>query len=540
MKKFVSVFLALILCIALMPYAAFAAQFSDLSAEHWAYQNVQTLVAEGTISGFEDGSFRPNNTVTRAQFVKMIGKGPDRYSKNFSDVAPNHWAYEYVMQSGLVAEGTTNFLPDQAIKRSEVIELLWKRAGSKTGFKAPNIITAQASNKEAVAWAYSCGIVNGDDGVHLRLSDTMSRAEGAALIIRSREKASLGASQSFINVVNDDILKYAYAAFDLFDTETYEPNKNVTFGELARATVRIAGGEYTPSYYSLNSTTPFEHKYARDLDVLGRNVIGTDKVTKEVIDSTATIGDAMAAFTFAAIYRSPKPIAISSKTDAFGNMAEAKNRMLTYAINKGVILDKDTSLASLNRPATVKDVIAIAVLVDSFLGMQLDYSTDTNIIGNVKSSHSLDLNRRSHDKFKFTLKNMPNEVYTTEFTKYGESATTPKSSYRFVQAYANVFASSLTQYTSMLKELKGLDCTFLFYPSLTADNGNGYTMRVKITPNNLPSGSNIASYFNCSDKVGAYMLMSGKSFYADIASGEPLNSISMDVEKMFIDKIVCN
>ena len=128
---------------------------------------------------------------------------------------------------------------------------------------------------------------------------------------------------------------------DLFDSETYEPGKNVTFGELARATVRIAGGEYNPSYYSFNSTTPFEHKYARDLDVLGRNVIGTDKVTAAVIDEAATVGDVMAAFTFAAIYRSPKPIAISSKTDAFGDMAETKNRMLTYAINKGVIIDKD-------------------------------------------------------------------------------------------------------------------------------------------------------------------------------------------------------
>ena len=470
----------------------------------------------------------------------MIGKGPDRYAKNFSDVAPNHWAYEYVMQSGLVAENATSFLPDQAIRRIEVIELLWKRAGSKTGFSAPGIVTTQANNKEAIAWAYSCGIVNGDDGVHLRLNDTMSRAEGAALIIRSREKSAAGASQSFINVVNDDILKYAYAALDLFDSETYEPSKNVTFGELARATVRIASGEYNPSYYSFNSTTPFEHKYARDLDVLGRNVIGTDKVTTEVIDKTATVGDVMAAFTFAAVYHSPKPIAISSKTDAFSDMAETKNRMLTYAIKNGVIIDKDTSLASLNRPATVKDVIAIAILVDSILGMKLDYSTDTNAIGNIRYNHSLDLNRRSYDKFKFALKNMPAEIYTTEFTKHGETASAPKDSYRFIQAYANIFASSLTQYASTLKESKGFDCTIVFYPSLTAANGNGYTMRAKITPNNLPSGSNISTYFNCSDKVGAYTLTAGKTFYADIASGEPLNSISMDVEKIFIDKIICD
>lgn len=539
MKKFVSIFLALAFTLALMPCAVFAdAQFSDLAANHWAYANIQTLVNEGTISGFEDGTFRPGDTVTRAQFVKMIGKGPDRYVTDFADVATTHWAYEYVMYSGLVSSSTTNFLPDQAIKRSEVIELLWKRAGAKTGFSAPGIITSQAGNKDAVAWAYSSGIVNGDDGIQLRLNDTLSRAEGAALIVRSREKSASGATAAFVNTVNESILKQAYSSLDLFDSDTYEPAKTITFGELARATVRIAGGEYNPSYYSLNSTTPFEHKYARDLDVLGRNVIGEDMVTEEIIDKNATVGDLIASFIFAVIYRSPKPIAANTKSDAYSGMTESKNRMLTYAISKGVQIDNDNSLSSLNRAATVKDAMAVAIQVDDILGMQMDYSTDTNIIGNVKYNHSLDLSGRNYDGFKLVLKNIPSVVYTTEFTKYGDNATAPKASYRFVQAYANIFISSLTQYTSMLKEVKGLDCTITFYPSLVAENGNGYTMRVKITPNTLASATNISAYFNCSDKVGAYQLTAGKSFYADIASGAPLSSISMDVEKMFIDKIV--
>ncbi len=539
MKKFISIFLAIVFALAVMPFAAFAAQFSDLSAEHWAYANVQTLVSEGTISGFEDGTFRPNNTVTRAQFVKMIGKGPERYTADFSDVPSNHWAYEYVMYSGLVLAGTTTFLPDQPIKRSEVIELLWKRAGSKTGFSVPGIILSQASNKDAVAWAYSHGIVNGDDGIQLRLGDTMSRAEGAALIVRSREKSAAGATAAFVNTVNESILKQAYSSLDLFDSETYEPGKKLTFGELARATVRIAGGEHNPSYHSLNSSAQFEHKYARDLDVLGRNVIGTDKVTKEVIDQTATVGDLIASFTFAAIYNSSKPVAANTKSDAFKDMAENKNRMLTFANAKGIQIDKDNSLASLNREATVKDAMAVAILVDNVLGLQTDYSTDTNMVGNVKYNHSLDLSGRNYENFKLVLKNIPSEVYTTEFTSYGKDASAPKDSYRFVQAYANIFASSLTQYTAMLKELKGIDCTIVFYPSLVTENGNGYTMRAKITPNKLSSATNISAYFSCSDKVGTYQLKAGKSFYADIASGEPLSAISMNVEKIFIDKIIC-
>ena len=161
------------------------------------------------------------------------------------------------------------------------------------------------------------------------------------------------------------------------------------------------------------------------------------------------------------------------------------------------------------------------------------------MVGNVKYNHSLDLSGRNYENFKLVLKNIPSAVYTTEFTNYGSKASAPKASYRFVQAYANIFASSLTQYTAMLKELKGIDCTIVFYPSLVAENGNGYTMRAKITPNKLASAANISAYFNCSDKVDVYQLKEGKSFYADIASGEPLSGISMNVEKIFIDKIIC-
>ena len=118
MKKITAIFLALIMTLALVPFSAYAdVEFWDLQNNHWAYQNIQTLVAEGTINGFEDGSFRPSDAVTRAQFVKMIGKGKMTYATKFKDVADNHWAYEYIMTSGLVSAGTAMFLPDQPIKR---------------------------------------------------------------------------------------------------------------------------------------------------------------------------------------------------------------------------------------------------------------------------------------------------------------------------------------------------------------------------------------------------------------------------------------
>ena len=45
--------------------------FSDVSGEHWAKEAVEALADKGIISGFGDGSFKPDNNVTREEFVKM-------------------------------------------------------------------------------------------------------------------------------------------------------------------------------------------------------------------------------------------------------------------------------------------------------------------------------------------------------------------------------------------------------------------------------------------------------------------------------------
>lgn len=543
MKKMTALLSASLLSLTLLPFGASAQMdFSDLPAEHWAYANVQTLVGEGTISGYQDGTFRPGGTVTRAEFVKMIGKGPTRYASDFTDVAPNHWAYDYIMYSGLVSDNTAAFLPDQPIKRIEVINLLWKRAGSPSGFSAPSIITDQsARNKDALAWAYTCGIANGDDGISLRVDDTMSRAEGAALIVRARENTSAGTSKSFVDAVSETVLKQAFDSLDLFDDNTYVPDKAVTYGELARATVRIAGSEHDPSYYTLPSSIPFEHKYARDLDVLGRNVIGTDKVTAEIIDRQVTVADVVASLTFGALHRSATPYAVDVPTEEWkGKMSAAQNNLLTFALKKGIQLDTSADYEHMLRLATLKDIAAAAVQIDRIIGMQTDYSTDAGTYGTGKINHSLDLSGRYYENYQLVLKDVPSAVYNTAFTAYGDSAKAPKSAYRFAQAYSTLFSSSLTMYKNYVKSATGLDCTMVYFPSLTANNGNGYTMRVKITVNSLGSANALSDCFKCGAKAAeqSFVLEAGKTFYADIASGGNF-AASMNAEDMFIDQIIC-
>lgn len=85
--------------------------FSDVSNNHWAASYIATATAKGWINGFPDGSFRPDEKITRAQAVtvinNMLGRSPDEHIKekknlkNFYDVFDTHWAY------GEIAEAST-------------------------------------------------------------------------------------------------------------------------------------------------------------------------------------------------------------------------------------------------------------------------------------------------------------------------------------------------------------------------------------------------------------------------------------------------
>ncbi len=542
MKRLTALVCVCLLMLAMLPTAAFAdIAFTDLAPGHWAYANVQKLVSDGTIRGYEDGSFRPNGTVTRAEFVKMIGKGPSRYSADFVDVSPSHWAYEYVMHSGLLSEGNSYFEPNKPITRLEVIRLLWKRAGAPNTYAAPSAVVSQAGGKEekqAVAWAYTCGIMNGDDGVSLHLPNTMSRAEGAALIVRSREKSKAGATVAFIDVVNEDLLKRTFVSLDLFDDNTYNPNKTVSYGELSRAAIRLASGEYEPSYFNFSSNVKFEHTYARDFDAIAKKVWSEEIVTKAKIDAPVTLGDAIAALSFSAWYRSAKPYAADLTTKEYESLPITTNRYLTFANRQGILIDIDSTLKTLERKATLKDIAAILLQFDWVLGLNTDYTTDTSAIGSVNYNHSLDQSGRTYPDFQLVLKDLPNAVYTTPFNHYGEKNNVAKSTHRFAKGFSSIFSVSLGVYRDLLAE-KGLDCTITYYPSLVIDNGNGYTMRVKIKVNSLSGTSSIGTYFSHNVSVDPnYKLVVGKEFYADIASGAPLSSITMNPKQMYLDQII--
>ena len=56
--------------------------FSDVNNKHWAYDKIMFLNSNGIVSGFEDGTFRPDTTVTREQFATILVNALDLKKSN--------------------------------------------------------------------------------------------------------------------------------------------------------------------------------------------------------------------------------------------------------------------------------------------------------------------------------------------------------------------------------------------------------------------------------------------------------------------------
>jgi len=79
--------------------------FYDVNG-HWGRDYISAVAEEGFLNGYEDGSFRPEATITRAEATAMFAKAEGRSTrplsnKTYSDVPESHWAYEIIMNASI-------------------------------------------------------------------------------------------------------------------------------------------------------------------------------------------------------------------------------------------------------------------------------------------------------------------------------------------------------------------------------------------------------------------------------------------------------
>ncbi len=172
--------------------------FSDMNENHWAYEAVKALKEKGVLSGYADGSFAPDKTVSREEFVKMIvtafGIDTDGAASHFYDVFDDDWFYPYVSAAyckgivtgndkGLFSVGADITRQDAAVIAARVMEICGVNADAVreyAGFNDESVISDYAL--EAVIKLFRGGKISGTDAGNFEPLRPCTRAEAAVII----------------------------------------------------------------------------------------------------------------------------------------------------------------------------------------------------------------------------------------------------------------------------------------------------------------------------------------------------------------------
>jgi len=114
--------------------------FKDIKG-HWVEKFVATAMKKGWIKGYPDGTFRPNQTVTRAEGVKialevsgLIRRYKNKFNENFSDVSPDSWQKPYASiakKKRLLSFNGNKFDPNIGLTRGEAAYLIYKTKNTR-------------------------------------------------------------------------------------------------------------------------------------------------------------------------------------------------------------------------------------------------------------------------------------------------------------------------------------------------------------------------------------------------------------------------
>lgn len=194
--KFLSVSVLLILSIISVLFLYFI-NIKNVDA-HWADTEMNVLIENNILNGYDDGNLYPDRKVTRAEYAKMFVEltGLDNFVTDnvggFTDVSANHWAYNYInITKDIIPNDGVNFSPDEELKRIDMVYTLsyfLDDINSTNNFnREPSFTDTEAlSNVQKICLNYAVDneYINGYPDNEFKPNNGLTRAEAATFLYK--------------------------------------------------------------------------------------------------------------------------------------------------------------------------------------------------------------------------------------------------------------------------------------------------------------------------------------------------------------------
>ncbi len=348
---------------------------TDLAPSHWAASTINAYVSRGIMSGYPDGTFRPEASVTRAEFVKMVNSvfgynTPAAIS--FPDVSASYWGYDEIAKgvyAGYInGDESGKFNPDAPLTREEAASIICRIKGLAPNQSASSNYT---DSSRIASWAApyvgaatQFGYMQGNGDGTFNPTKALTRAEAATVLAKAESSktytttpGSSGSSNNNNN--NNNANNNVLGKPGVSNSTNTDKVKDYTMStrDKTLANKTITGNLYIPSGMSSSTINLDDLTVEGTVYVRGGSTIDVDdcEFNKVVIDKSGVsfITDTHSTIDELEFWRNGR---IEGK--GYGEVTIADNSVSSVNVNATVdslLLDTDSDLR-LGRNANIEEL----------------------------------------------------------------------------------------------------------------------------------------------------------------------------------------
>ncbi|WP_096202393.1 beta-N-acetylhexosaminidase [Bacillus sp. FJAT-45350] len=312
--------------------------FSDIENVSWAEDSIYYLVNRGTVAGYGQGRFGPNDEITRGQAVayltRELGKSKEKGIISFHDVGANHYFASDIANAvakqiiGGYPDGT--FRPNDPITRAETASILTRAYELEAGNKPLNLSDLESAKwaKDSLHLMASNGLIGGYTDGTFRPNQNVTRAEFASFLTRIIQFQRNSAIQA------SDIEK-------LMSYMTLEEK----VGQMLMPDIRMYGGKNTTRMNPGTSKLVRDH-YLGGIILFDKNIENTTQMATFTNELQKEVGDIPLFISMdqegGAVTR------LSEATHLPGNMALGATRSAQLSYEAGRVLGAELKALGVN------------------------------------------------------------------------------------------------------------------------------------------------------------------------------------------------